>query len=100
MFEGFFFNVSGGEFKFDQKSDKITGCLREDLCRFTILRSVLFRMRSVADKSCRNKYHTRYVQYIFPEYHAFYEIIWQNMVQGDSPQITYNMAHALCMLDN
>jgi len=54
MFEGFL-KMCRGEFKFDEQFDKITSSLREDLCRFMIFCSVLFRMRSVSDKSCRGK---------------------------------------------
>jgi hypothetical protein len=27
------------------------------------------------------------------------EIMWKNMVEPDRPQMTYNTAHALCVLD-
>jgi hypothetical protein len=28
---------------------------------------------------------------------SLYEIMWKNTVQPDRPQMTYNMAHALCV---
>jgi len=36
----------------------------------------------------RKSEHTFYVQYIIPENHAVYEIMWKNMVQPDRPQMT------------
>jgi hypothetical protein len=35
----------------------------------------------------------------FSENRAVYEIMWKNMVEPDSPQMTINMAHAHYMLD-
>jgi len=34
------------------------------------------------------------------ENRAFYEIIWKNVAQPARPQLTIQMVHALCMLDN
>ena len=35
----------------------------------------------------------------FSENHAFYEIMWENIVELDRPQMD-NMGNAQCMLDN
>jgi hypothetical protein len=37
---------------------------------------------------------------IFSENRTVYEIMWKNMVGPEGPQMQYNTAHALCMLDN
>jgi hypothetical protein len=31
---------------------------------------------------------------------AVYELMWKNLVEPDRPQMTYNRAHVLYMLDN
>jgi hypothetical protein len=36
----------------------------------------------------------------FSDNHAFYEIMWKDMVGEDGAQITISMAHALCLLNN
>jgi hypothetical protein len=51
-------------------------------------------------KSRTENQHTFYVQHIFSENLAFYEIVWKNMVQPDRPQMTINIAHPHCLLDN
>ena len=43
--------------------------------------------------------HTLFSIIFFPENRAVYEKMWQNMVQPNRPQIIYNMAYALFMLD-
>jgi len=57
-------------------------------------------MRNVSEKHCRQNQNTFYVQSFFPENRAVYEIMWKNVVGPHRPQIVYNKAHALCMLDN
>jgi hypothetical protein len=44
-------------------------------------------MRNVPEKSCRENYNT-YVRYCFVENRAFYEILWENIVQPDRPELT------------
>jgi len=48
----------------------------------------------------RTSKHTFDVQNVFSKNCAFYEMMWNNMVQPDSSQKQYNMVHELCMLDN
>jgi hypothetical protein len=44
-------------------------------------------MRNVSDKGSREKpKHTFYVEHIFNEYHAVYEIMRKNMAQPDKPR--------------
>jgi hypothetical protein len=57
-------------------------------------------MRNVSDESCRENQNTFCVQELFFENRAiFYEIMWKNIVEWGRPEMTDNMAHALCMLD-
>jgi len=45
------------------QSDKITGTVHEDICKFmTISDSLLLRMRNVSDICCRELKHIFYVQ--------------------------------------
>jgi hypothetical protein len=45
-------------------------------------------MRNVSDKSYRENENTFYVQKLFPENRAVYELMWKNMVQPDRLQMT------------
>ena len=70
--------------------------LHEYFSTFTIIpRSVPHVIRNVSDNHCREKQtHTFYVQSVFfPENHAFYEIIWKNIVQPDRLQIIVWLMH-------
>ena len=52
--------------------------------------SVLLRMRNVSDKSCKRKskhIFLRQITFLF-ENPAFYDIMWQNIVHPDRPQMT------------
>ena len=51
-------------------------------------RSVLFRMRNVSEKSCRENPNTHFMFTFFPENRAVCEIMWKNIVQPDSPRTT------------
>jgi hypothetical protein len=44
-------------------------------------------MRNVSDKSCREKTHIL-CSINFSENRAVYEIMWKNMVEPDTPQMT------------
>jgi hypothetical protein len=50
--------------------------------------SILLRMRNVSGKIHRGNQKTFYVQTLFPESRAIYEIMWKNMVDPDRPQMT------------
>jgi hypothetical protein len=43
---------------------------------------------------------THFMLNFFPENRAVHEITWKNIMWPDRPQIVYNKAHALFMLDN
>jgi hypothetical protein len=78
---------------------RITGTLPEDQYTFLIVsRSVLFRMRNVSDKSCRENQNTLYDEKLF-----FRNLcrLWDNLEKyGRAGQVTCdNMAHANCKLD-
>jgi len=53
--------IGEGKSRFDRILTKITGTLHEDRYRFLIIsRSVLLRMRNVADKSCIENQNTHF----------------------------------------
>jgi hypothetical protein len=64
--------------------------LHEVLCTFTTVRScVLIKARNVADKRRREIQNTHFMfDYFFPENRAVYEVMWNNNVEPDRPQIT------------
>ena len=54
-----------------------------------ISRSVLIRMRSVSDKSCRESKNTFYVEKLFfKENRAVCAITWKNIVERGRPPMT------------
>jgi hypothetical protein len=66
---------------------RITGSLLAELCTVMISRCILLRMRSVSDKVVEKiKTHILY-SIAFSENRAVYEIMWQNMVEPDRPQM-------------
>jgi len=80
---------------------RITGILHEDQYVFFIAsRSVILRMRNVADKSCRENQTTHFMS------SNFFNIkscrLWYNVEECRRAGLaTYNnMAHVHCMLDN
>jgi hypothetical protein len=66
------------------------GTLHEDVCTFMIIpHSFLDRMKNVLDKSCRENENTQVMfNNFFFENSAFYEIMWENVVQPDRPHMT------------
>ena len=69
----------------------MTGTKREFQCTFLVIsRPFLPRMRNVSDKSCRENQNTHFVfsNLFFFENRAVYEIMWENIVEPDRPQIT------------
>jgi hypothetical protein len=85
-----FFEDVFRKFKFHENLTRITGTLHEDQYTFLIIRrSVLLRTRNVSDKICRKNCNTHFVlKFFFFENHAVYEIMWENRVESDRPQIT------------
>jgi len=72
------------------RSTKITGTLREDLRTVMISGRFFVRMRNVSGNRCKENRNTHFVSnnFFFPsEYRAFYEVIYENIVQTDRPQI-------------
>ena len=69
---------------------RMTGTLRKDLCTFMVIsRLFLLRMRTPADKDVKKKIKTHILCSIFFfENSAFYEIMWENLVEQDRPQAT------------
>jgi hypothetical protein len=68
------------------KSDKNNGYLHEDQYTFlTISRSVLRRMRTVSDRSCRENQNTHFIfknLVSFKKNRAVYELMWKNTVEA------------------
>ena len=63
------------EFMFQQNLTRIMATLYNGLCAFMIAsRCILLRKRNVSDKSCSKK-QKFYVQHLFPENRAVYEIM-------------------------
>jgi hypothetical protein len=62
------------------------GTIHKDQYTFLILsHSFLLRMRNVSDISFGENQHTRYVQELFIENRAVYEIKWKNIVEPGRP---------------
>jgi hypothetical protein len=90
------------QFKFHYNVTRITGTLHEDLCTFMVTsRWILLRMRNIWDKYCRENQGTHlYSNSFFPKTVSLMRKcgkVWYSET-GHSRQ--YNMAHALCMLDD
>jgi len=59
-----------------------------------ISRSFLLRMRNVSDRSCRENQNTHFVfSNFFFENRVIYEIMWKNMLEPDSLQMTIWRMH-------
>jgi hypothetical protein len=52
-------------------------------------------MRNISDRTCIKKQDTFYVQERFSENRAGFEIMWENMVEQDSPQTTTKYSSCL-----
>jgi len=65
-----------------------TDTLHEDVFTFVTYSLILFRMRNVSDRSCRENKNTFYVKFFFFEIPANYEIMWKNFVELDWPHMT------------
>jgi hypothetical protein len=95
-----FFSKIFDKTQFSWKPDKNDGTLREDLYTFVIMcRSVLFRMKNVSDKSCREIQNSHFMFSSFFLRKSYR--LWDNVQKyGTARQATDdNMAHAYCMLD-
>jgi hypothetical protein len=71
----------------------MTGTLHEELCTFLIIsRLILLRIRNVSDESCRETQNTHFVfSNFFSKNRAVYEIMWENMIEPDRPQVTLRL---------
>ena len=64
-----------------------------------ISRSVILRMRNVSDKSGKENQNTYFiVQKYSVENCIFYEIMWENIVQPDTPQMTIWSMRIACWI--
>jgi glycine cleavage system regulatory protein len=74
--------------------------LHEDQYTFFIIsQSILFRMRNVSDKGCR-EYQSRLfmLSNFFLTTMLFYEITWKNIVEPNMPQMTIWRMHIACRI--
>ena len=93
----FFENLSR-KFKFHYNPTRITGILHEDVFTFmTICRWVILIMRSISNKTCREKRNTHFMIHKFFENLAVYEIISKNLVEPGRPQTIWRMRVACWM---
>ena len=53
-----------------------------------VSRSILIRMRNVSDKKVQKIETHIFIQQLFSENLAVYEMMWKNMVEPDKPQMT------------
>jgi hypothetical protein len=69
------------------------GTLYEDQYKFLIISlSVILRMRTVSDKSCRGNQNTHFMlNNVFVKNRAIYEIKWKNIVEQGSTQTIWRM---------
>ena len=73
----------------------MTGTLHEVLSVWVDL----LRIRNVSDKNCGENQKTFYIHYLFfPENHAVYEIMWQDMVEPDRPHNIVRRMHIACWI--
>jgi len=80
------------------------GTLHEDMYTFIISCSVLLMIRNVSDKSCRENQYTHVIfnNFIIPSFPsencAVYEIMWENIVEPDKPQMAiWRLCVACCI---
>ena len=82
--------------KFRYNLTRITGTLHKDQLHFFIIsRSLFLKMRNVSDKSCRENQNTHFVfkNCFSVENRAVYGIMWENIVEQDSPLMTIWRMH-------
>ena len=78
----------------------ITGTLYEDKYKFLIIsRSVLFRMRSVSEKNCRENQNKHFgSSNFFFDNRAVYEIMWKSIVEQARPTMTVWRMRIVCWI--
>jgi len=82
-----FFETPSREFKFHYNLATITGALHEDPCTFMIISSLIFRLRNVSERSCREIPNAHFMSNSFlSENRAFYEVMWNSEADPDMPQ--------------
>jgi hypothetical protein len=56
---------------------------------FITSRSIILKIRNVSDKSCRENQNTHFVfSKLFSKYRVVYEIMWENIVERGTTQMT------------
>jgi hypothetical protein len=86
------------KFKFYSNRARMKVTLLEDQYTFSIIsRSVLFRMKTISDKSCREIRTTHFILNNFFN-RAFYEIVWKNIIERGRPQRTIWRMRVACWI--
>ena len=81
------------------KSDENNSTAHEDRHTFLIIsRSVLLRMRNFSDRTCTENENPHFVFGNFFENRTVYDIMWANIVQWGSPQITVWRMRIACWI--
>jgi hypothetical protein len=95
-----FFKNLYRKFKINENLTNIIGTLCEHLCTLIIVSHWIFLEWEILQTKVVDKTKTQiFFSLISSKNCAIYEIMWNNKVQLDRPQLTICMAHAPCMLD-
>jgi hypothetical protein len=78
----------------------MTSTLHEDKYTFLIIsHSIYLRMRNVTAKICRESHNTHFMlTTFFPENHAAYEIMWENIAGPGWPQMAIWRTRIACWI--
>jgi hypothetical protein len=81
------------KFKFQSNLSRIIGTFTwRPMYIYGISRWILFRMRNISDKSCREYQNTHFMFYnFFPKIVPLMRYCGKNIVETDRPQIIYNI---------
>jgi hypothetical protein len=71
--------------------------MKTNISFFIVSRSVLLRTKNVSDKSCRENHNTFMLSFSL-ENPAVYEIVWENTVESNRPQITVWRMRIVCWI--
>jgi hypothetical protein len=95
------FQKYGYKIKIPSKSDKNNGCLkrRRKYIYGNISPNSPYNDKCFRQKLYRKSKHIFYVQQLFSENRAVYEIMWKNLVEPDSP-LLYNKPQITCVISS
>jgi hypothetical protein len=78
----------------------MTGTFREDQYTFLISRSILLVMTDISDENCKQNENTCFMlnDFFFFQNRGVYEIMWENIMKSDRPQMTIWCMRIACWL--